>query len=150
MNKLESFLSSTLFGSPFVMCVQWVSWVNSVIFQSWLKLLMVGCAHQTGRASTNCDSAAMLFITLSKTTPVASLFFEWAKTEISASVKEAGVRLPLVGIFLPTILSLNCHAHIYPHIKVSRGENRQCSILTQPCNHLSNSPLWILKTITEQ
>lgn len=58
-----------------------------------------------GQAQT--DSAAVLFETLSKTTLVPSLFFRWAKTEISVTVKEAGVRLPVVGIFLLTVACLS-------------------------------------------
>lgn len=78
MKKLTSFLSFAFFESPFVICMQWVSWVNSVIFQSWLVFDgTVVPVVLAGQAQT--DSAAMLFITLSKTPPVPSLFFWMSK-----------------------------------------------------------------------
>lgn len=44
-----------------------------------------------------------------------TFFFGWAKTEINITVKEAGVRLPVVGIFFPTMFccsKLSCSTYI--------------------------------------
>lgn len=155
MNKLTSFLSSpSLWVLLLHVCSGWAGSVTSVIFQSCLKLLMVQLCSSDWQGRHKLWWCICVLHNTLQDKPCSITFFGWAKTEISVTVKKAGVRLPVVRIILPTIFffsKLLCSTYIpNTSLKASRGENWQCSILTQPCNHLSNSPTWILKTIIEQ